>query len=268
MGSAVSFLLSWFVRGKVTLRQNKNKLPLPKQCHVTLNDDTVGDKAVFIIGDVHGCYDELVELMQLARTVEKNILFVLTGDLVGRGPKSVEVIQLLRSLGNDAWAVRGNHDEGTLREARRLRSSPDYELPDRYSWVKGLSDEDVEYLSELPYTISIPAHKALIVHAGIIPGPPLEQQQLNTLTFMRNIIEPDHIFSFHFTSTDKTDKGKCWASYWPGPDHVYFGHDAGRNFQEHPYATGLDTACLYGRHLTGVFTSGRKLAVSAKTRYK
>ena len=268
MGSVVSFFLSWFVRGKVSLRQNKYKLPLPKQCHVTLNDDVVGDKAVFIIGDVHGCYDELVELMQLARDVERNILFVLVGDLVNKGPKSVEVIHLLRSLGHDAWAVRGNHDEATLREVRSMRSGSDYKLPRRYSWIKGLTDEDVNYLSELPYTISIPAHKALIVHAGVIPGLPLDLQQLNSLTNMRNIIEPDQIFSYRLTSTNKTDKGKSWASYWPGPDHVYFGHDARRKFQEHPFATGLDTGCLYGGHLTGVFTNGRKLTVPAKTLYK
>ena len=268
MTSLVSFLLSLFGKGKIPLRQNKYKLPLPKQCHVTLNDDLVGDKAVFIIGDVHGCFDELMELMQIARTVERNILFVLVGDLVNKGPKSVEVLQLLRSLGKDAWAVRGNHDEGSLREVRSMRSSSDYNLPKRYSWIKGLSDEDIDYLSELPYTISIPSHKALIVHAGIVPGLPLEQQELNSLTNMRNIIEPNHMFSYRLVPTNKTDKGKCWASFWLGPDHVYFGHDARRKFQEHPFATGLDTGCVYGGCLTGVFTNGKKLTVPAKTCHK
>ena len=268
MASVLSFFLSWFARGKIRLRQNKYKLPLPKQCHVTLKDDVVGDKAVFIIGDVHGCYDELVELIQLAKTVESNILFVFVGDLVNKGPKSVEVIHLLRSMGNDVWAVRGNHDEVTLREVRSVRSDSNYNIPARYSWIKGLSNDDINYLSELPYTISIPSHKALIVHAGIVPGLPLEQQQLNSLTNMRNIIEPDHVFSYRLTSTNKIDEGKCWASYWPGPDRVYFGHDARRNFQEHPHATGLDTGCLYGGHLTGVFTNGKKLTVPAKACYK
>ena len=266
MASFLSYLLSWFVKGRI--RQNKYNLPLPKQCHVTLKSDVIGDKKLFVIGDIHGCCDELVELMQQARSVEQNILFLFVGDLVNKGPKSVEVIRLLRSLGNDAWAVRGNHDEATLREVRSMRSDTSYNLPTQYHWVRDLSDDDINYLSELPYTISVPSHRILVVHAGIVPGLPLESQQLNNLTNMRNIIEPDDSFSCTLTATNKPDRGKCWASYWSGPDHVYFGHDARRSFQEHPYATGLDTGCVYGNRLTGIFTSGRRLTVSAKCCHK
>lgn len=268
MMSFLSFLLSWLGKGQTRIRRNKYRLPLPQKCHVTLKDDLISDKAVFVIGDVHGCYDELVELMELARSEESNIIYIFVGDLCNKGPKSVEVIRLLRSMGTDAWSVRGNHDEGALREVRSMREDPNYNIPPRYSWIRDLSDADIKYLSELPYTISIPSHRTLVVHAGIVPGKPLEDQELNELTNMRNIIEPDDMFSCTLTSSNKTKRGKCWASYWSGPEHVYFGHDARRKFQEHPYATGLDTGCVYGGHLTGIFTNGKKLTISAKSCHK
>ena len=89
--------------------------------------------------------------------------------------------------------------EVTMMKPRSGKYDSNYNIPVRYSWIKGLSNDDINYLSDLPYTIAIPSHKALIVHARIVP----EQQQRNSLTNTRNIDEPDHIFSYCLTSTNK-----------------------------------------------------------------
>jgi hypothetical protein len=61
-------------------------------------------------------------------------------------------------------------------------------LPSSYHYVHDLSEEDVRWLSELPYTISIPHLKALVVHAGVVPGLPLERQTAAHMSRIRSVL--------------------------------------------------------------------------------
>lgn len=66
--------------------------------------------STYLIGDVHGCYDELLALLkQVAFTPWSDTLW-LTGDLVARGPGSLEVLRYVKSLGDNVRLVLGNHD--------------------------------------------------------------------------------------------------------------------------------------------------------------
>jgi len=66
--------------------------------------------AVYAIGDVQGCFDELLELLELIKFNPKVDQVWLAGDLVNRGPKSAEVLRFARDMGESVKVVLGNHD--------------------------------------------------------------------------------------------------------------------------------------------------------------
>ena len=269
MTSLVSNILSILVPTKPSVRKNKHNIPLPDVCHQVIPTSVIGDRAVFVMGDIHGCLEEMCEMIDNVKKIENETIFIFVGDLVNKGPYSVKVVRTIRemALSGNAYAVRGNHDESALSQCRKLKDDGDSDIPGKYDWIKGLDDEDINFLSALPYTISIPCLKALIVHGGIVPGKPLDMQKLNDLTNMRNVIDTGDPFEREgLVGYNKCDKGTAWVDTWPGPEHVYFGHDARRMLQLAQYATGLDTGCCYGGFLTGVFLNKCRQRLTVKSR--
>ena len=145
--------------------------------------------------------------------------------------------------------------------------------------------EDIEWLSELPYTIAIPDCNAFIVHAGLLPGVPLAAQSPVHMTRIRNVRPSKCLQKEEETggsnsnsnsnsggsgsspNPKETEQGQvyeghehdvegsvAWSEAWTERDrksicyncHVYFGHDAKRQLQLHTHTTGLDTGCCYG----------------------
>ena len=124
--------------------------------------------------------------------------------------------------------------------------------------MNDFTQEDFQYVLDLPYSLRIPELNALIVHAGLVPGISLDKQKYLDLTHIRNITNNKNLFDFSFTGIEKCVFGVPWVSLWNGPEHVYFGHDARRGIQNLPHATGLDTGCVYGKKLTGVIIDPSK----------
>lgn len=213
----------------------------------------------FLIGDVHGCIDELDRLLERCAPARGDVV-VSVGDLVNKGPESVAVVRRCRE--NGIQAVVGNHDDLLLRCIAARREGDDDEFPDGVRKIaRKLDDEDIAWLEALPTSIPLPALGALVVHAGMRPGVPLERQERAHLLTMRSIRADG-------TISKRVDEGVPWASLWTGPEHVVFGHDAVRGLQEWPYATGIDTACVYGQRLTALELPARRLvSVTAKKVY-
>jgi len=208
-----------------------------------------------VIGDVHGCLEELEQLLAEVSDPDRELVFV--GDLVSKGPDSRGVLALVREHG--ARSVRGNHDQHVLwwRHASRDGKRPPRMKAERVRMCESFTDEDWALLDALPHHLRLPAVDALVVHAGLVPGLGLEAQDSENLLTMRSLL-PDG------TPSRVVEEGVPWASLWPGPEHVLFGHDAVRGLQEYPHATGLDTGCVYGGRLSAkLLPEGEVVSVPA-----
>lgn len=202
-----------------------------------------------IVGDLHGCAQEFDDLLSLLRYAQGVDRLILVGDLVARGPDSLGTVERAASYG--AEAVRGNHDEKVLswwraaqRHGRR-RASLLVPLSERHEQVvRSLRPEHFELLDSLHWTIPLPSHGAMIVHAGLDPSGPPEATSRDLMVTIRSVDERGE-------ATRKLT-GTPWARAWRGPPHVIFGHDARRNLQLEANATGLDTGCCYGRALSAL----------------
>lgn len=224
--------------------QQNSLLYLPRELHVTLSLQGERIKRILFIGDVHGCYDELCELLKKVNYYEsKDIIAVFVGDICNKGPKSIETLQHIRQLGSKAFSVRGNHEQAVLCRLKELENG--VQPTKKYMWISELTEEDCLYLKQLPLTITIPLVNVIVVHGGLVPGTPLLLQKPKLMISMRNFV-PETL-----SGTSNIDEGVPWAGQWTGPEFVIFGHDARRRLQKYRYAIGLDTGCLYGSRLTG-----------------
>jgi bis(5'-nucleosyl)-tetraphosphatase (symmetrical) len=135
--------------------------PCPAYCTDTL--------ARYAIGDIQGCYASLRELLlKLKYSADRDQLLLL-GDLVNRGPQSLEVLRFVRALGGSARTILGNHDLHLLalhHDAGRAQKSGD-----TLQAVMQAADRDqlMSWLIDQPLAIDDAAHGDLFVHAGLVP---------------------------------------------------------------------------------------------------
>jgi len=177
-------------------------------------------------------------------------------------------LRLARSL-DQCHSLIGNHELVSLRGRFEREGGKSPDCAPRYAWTDELSESDVEWICRLPFTIALPAHDVIVVHAGLVPGIPLEHQAPEDMTTMRDLVRGDDM---SYRASYKSELGAvAWADEWPSRPHVYFGHDAKRGLQLAKYATGLDTGCVYGGALSAaILERGRTVQivqVQAKRQY-
>ena len=210
-------------------------------------------RRTIIIGDIHGCYDELCELLdRVGPTTSDRVISV--GDLIVKGEKNREVLDLF-SVDERFSAVIGNHDRALLRywrgEAVKLKESQErtrVELePDRERYSA--------YLNSLPFLIDLGSH--LVVHAGVRPGIALKDQAEEDLTELRTLGE------------DRTSRvGLPWYEVYDGDRIVLFGHWPASQPRRAPRGIGLDTGCVYGYQLTAyIIEADDFISVKARRDY-
>lgn len=120
------------------------------------------------VGDVQGCHDALLRLLEAIRFDDAGDRLWLVGDLVNRGPRSAEVLRTVRSLGSAAQTVLGNHDLHLLAVASGARP---HKPGDTFGDVLAAADREelLEWLACRPLLLRDPGTATLMVHAGLVP---------------------------------------------------------------------------------------------------
>jgi bis(5'-nucleosyl)-tetraphosphatase (symmetrical) len=125
--------------------------------------------ATYAIGDVQGCYDELCELLDVIPFDPAADRLWLTGDLVNRGPKSLETLRFVKSLDDTTVTVLGNHDLHLLAVAYNIE--PKIKKRDTLDAILNAPDRDelLDWLRQRPLLHHDAELDYCLVHAGLPP---------------------------------------------------------------------------------------------------
>lgn len=202
-----------------------------------------GDRVMrtLIIGDIHGCYSELLDLCDAAALGADDIV-VSVGDLVDRGPDPAGVVRWFRARAN-AVVLMGNHERKHVREVfsysqevTRVQMGDDY--ADAVAWMR-----------DLPYFYE--TADVRVVHAACIPGTPLAET-------------PEAILAGTTSGEAQLKKlftAGWWHEHYTDAKPIVFGHHVtgpepllrdGKVF-------GIDTGCVHGHRLTALSVPEMKL---------
>ncbi|MGH8657702.1 MAG: symmetrical bis(5'-nucleosyl)-tetraphosphatase [Gammaproteobacteria bacterium] len=125
--------------------------------------------ATYAIGDVQGCYGELLDLLATVAFDESCDRLWFAGDLVNRGPQSGEVLRFVKSLGARAVSVLGNHDLHLIALAYDRMVAPRKGDTLRQVLAGTDADELVTWLRFRPFLHHEPDLGFTLVHAGLPP---------------------------------------------------------------------------------------------------
>jgi protein phosphatase len=201
-----------------------------------------------VIGDVHGCREELEEL--IAKLVPAREL-VFVGDLCDRGPDTPGVLRLVMKLVGEGRArcVVGNHDDKLARALRgnAVKLAHGLELSMKQleeepeSFRKGVA----RFIESLPTLLVLDAGKLIVVHAGMTP------ELLHAPERRRRP------FALHGETSGECDEFGLparidWAQSYRGAALVVYGHTPSVEPRWTNETVCIDTGCVFGGKLTAL----------------
>ena len=168
----------------------------------------------YVIGDIQGCYDELMGLLKKIRFNPDKDNLIAAGDIVNRGPKSLETLRFCKSLGKSFQMVLGNHDLHLLAIAQGVKSPTS---KDTINNILKAPDAQtlLDWLQQHPLLLSIGEYT--IVHAGIPPQWDLYQAGLLATEVQSALLSEQ---SGKFFTHMYGDEPSTWNSTLKGTDRL------------------------------------------------
>lgn len=233
-----------------------------------------------LIGDVHGCFDELRLLLQklgyqiqekadgsyqVTHPEGRRVIFL--GDLVDRGPDSPRVLQLVMDMVGQgiAFCVCGNHDHRLSRKLSgkqvNLQHGLKETLEQMESWPEDWQEKVKHFLKQLPHHSVFDQGKLVVAHAGLI-----EEYHGRTSGKVRS-------FALYGDTTGEKDKygfpvRRNWAASYRGKALVVYGHTPVQEPIIQNETMNIDTGCVFGGRLTALRYPEKKfVSVAAKRKY-
>ena len=230
-----------------------------------------------IIGDIHGCYDELCELLaKLGYVVDKEKYAaycpkgrktIFLGDLTDRGPKNIDVLKLAMSMvkAEQAYCVIGNHDGKLLRKLKGSNVQVMYGLE---KTLEEMEQEPPEFIDEVKaFLDNLVSHyvmddgRLVVAHAGL-----KEKFHGRASKRVRD-------FAMYGETTGEVDEFGLpirydWADEYRGKAFVVYGHTPQQSVQFINHTTNIDTGCVFGGKLTALRYPEKEIVdVRAKATY-
>ena len=255
--------------------------------------------ATYAIGDVQGCYDELQVLLGCIGFNRAHDRLWFVGDLVNRGPKSLEVLRFVKELGELAVVVLGNHDLHLITQFEGFEKK---RKDDTFDDVLGAPDAKalIDWLRARPMMHAEGGWA--MVHAGLLPQWSIKKSLalaneveqalraagyrdflanmygskperwddslagwdrlrviVNAMTRMR-FCTPEGVMEFHSNGVEPPAGYRAWYEARTDERPVLFGHWSALGLKLTDRVAGLDTGCVWGGALTALRLEDRWLA--------
>ncbi|WP_218110537.1 symmetrical bis(5'-nucleosyl)-tetraphosphatase [Ostreibacterium oceani] len=160
--------------------------------------------STYIIGDVHGCYQSLLALLGKIQFNPKKDKLIFVGDLINRGPDSLSVLRFVKSLGDSAVVVLGNHDISFIAYMAGVYHGRGTDFP-KMALAKD-STALSEWLRNQPLLHQVLDLNYLVVHAAIPPEWSIEKATQRARKAEKKLRGENY-------------KKYLRAAYQPGPTH-------------------------------------------------
>ena len=194
----------------------------------------------FIIGDIHGCFTELQELLDKAGIADDDRIIAL-GDIVDRGPYAPQVLKFFCNS-TSRLSLMGNHERKHVRGARHEVRLALSQIISRDQFGASYP-QALTWMDAFPLFVDLP--DAVLVHGYLEPGIVLEEQRDSVLC---GTMSGDQYLQSQYVQP--------WYALYDGVKPVIVGHhDHLRNSQPFIYRDRvycLDTSCVHGGTLTGL----------------